>query len=214
MDVTRQIIKTNNKTKLIEFSDNMQPNDFSEETGVKRSTVHSKFSRIAATIVDWTKGKKDKAVVVQYNINPEVMKAIAHTILSGNLEDFQKVDKYSKKTGHFEQKINYYSKNSEGFSPVSSLNIRYQEQMNAPWTVTIENGVGIAEVSDIGGISIKRGTYKALHSSTVYLSRLQMAQVMLEVKNYIENFETVHMKKMLSCREQYEEKMAQKRNAQ
>lgn len=205
MFMYQQIIKVNNRTKLIEFLDCLQSNDFSKETGVQKSTTHGKFSRIQATIVDWTNGKKEKAVVVSYNFHPTVLKAISHAVLTNQLEDFKKTDKYSKKNGYFEQKINFYNKNDEGYSPVSSINIRFQEKMNAPWTITIENGLGIAEISDIGGVSIKRGTYKPLNSATVYLTQLQMIQCMTELKDYIQNFENIHMERMLEYREQYKE---------
>lgn len=208
---TRQIIKVNNKTKLIEFNDNMQPNDFSKEAGVGISTVHSKYSRITATIVDWTAGKKEKAVVVSHNIYPSIMKAIAHAILSNQIEEFTKMNQRTKKSGFFEQKINHRIKTEEGGiegNPVTSINIRYQEKMNSPWTITIENGIGIAETTETGGIAIKKGTYKSLRSATVYLSKMQMIQVMAELKNYIENFETIHMEKMLQYREKYEKNKA------
>jgi len=60
----RRIVKANNKTTILEFTDRMGFNDFSENAGVISSTVHSRYSRIAATIVDYTNGKGDKAVVV------------------------------------------------------------------------------------------------------------------------------------------------------
>ena len=124
-----------------------------------------------------------------------MLKAISHAVLTNQLEDFKRRTNTAK-NGYFEQKINVYNKNDEGYSPVSSINIRFQEQMNAPWTITIENGLGIAEISDIG-VSIKRGTYKPLNSATVYLTRLQMIQLMTELKDYIHNFENIHMERML-----------------
>ena len=39
----KQITKSNSLTKLIEFNDNLQVNDFTDEKGFKKSTVHGKY---------------------------------------------------------------------------------------------------------------------------------------------------------------------------
>ena len=209
---TRQIAKSNNRTKLIEFNDMLQGNDFSEVAGVMKSSIHSKFSRIRVTIVDWTNGKGENAIVVNHNITPVMMKTIAQLILSGDIEMFQQTDKYSKRTGFFEQKIDHRNKDGQGYSPVSRLNIRYQPNMNSPWTITIENGKGIAVISDIGGVSIKSGSYQELRSATVYLSKAEMIARMIEVRDYILAFEQSHIKEMLKHRENYEKKQAEQRH--
>lgn len=208
---TRQISKSNNKTKLIEFNDRLQHNNFSEETGVCKSTVHSKYSRIQAVIVDWTAGKKDKAVVVTHNISPINIKLIAEMVLKGNISCFKETDRYSKKIGYFEQKIDFRKKNKDGCSPVTTFNIRYQEKMNSPWTITIENGIGIASISQIGGVSIKAGSYKKINNSSVYLSETEMAAKMIEIKDYIFAYETVYMRKMLAARKLKEKEFKEKR---
>lgn len=209
---TRQITKSNNRTKLVEFNDMLQGNDFSEVAGVMKSSIHSKFSRIRVTIVDWTNGKGENAVVVNHNITPIVMKTIAELIISGNTEMFEQVDKYSKKTGFFEQKIDHRTKNDNGLNPVSRFNIRYQPNMASPWTITIENGEGEAVISDIGGVSIKGGSYKELHSATVYLSKTEMIAKMIEVRDYILAFEQSHIKEMLKHREDYEKKQTEQQH--
>lgn len=206
---TRQIAKSNNKTKLIEFNDMMQYNDFSEVTGVLKSTVHSKFSRIRATIVDWTNGKGENAVVVNHNLTPASMKMITELVLAGNISEFEQVDKYSKKTGYYEQKIDHRNVDNQGYSPVSRFNIRYQENLASPWTITIENGMGIAVISDIGGVSIKSGSYKELRSATVYLSRTEMIARMIEIRDYILAFEQAGIKEMLEYRSEFEKKQAE-----
>lgn len=202
----RRIAKSNNKTKLIEFTDRMGFNDFSKESGVISSTVHNKFSRIVATIVDWTNGKGDKAIVVNHNLNPLVVKTIAHLVLSGNTVEFEKMDNYSKQTGFFEQKIDYYKKDENGMSPVSKFNIRYQANMSSPWTISIENGLGVALISDIGGVSIKSGSYQKLKTSTVYLSKTEMVAKMVELTDYINAFEQAFFKDMIVKRMEYEKK--------
>lgn len=206
---TRQITKSNNKSKLIEFNDMLQRNDFSEISGVKKSTVHSKFSRIRVTIVDWTNGKGENAVVVNHNLTPINIKTIAELVLSGNTEIFEQIDKYSKKTGYYEQKIDHRTVDDKGLSPVSRFNIRYQANMASPWTITIENGMGVVAVSDIGGINIKSGSYKELRSATVYLSKTEMIAKMIEIRDYILAFENAGIKDMLECRNAFEKKQAE-----
>lgn len=204
---TRQIAKSNNRTKLIEFNDNLSYNDFTDEAGVKRSTIHSKFSRIQVTIVDWTAGKGEKAVVVNHNITPQNMKLLAEMVLHGDVSEFEKQDKYSKQKGYFEQKINHRNKDEKGLSPVTRFNVYYQPQMSAPWTITIENGLGVAAVSNIGGISIKSGSYQKQNSATVYLSKTEMVLKMLEVRDYIMNFEQNFFRDMIIDRTNFEEKL-------
>ncbi len=206
---TRQIAKSNNKTKLIEFNDMMQYNDFSEVAGIKRSTVHNKFSRIRVTIVDWTNGKGENAVVVNHNLTPINIKTIAELVLSGNTKIFEQIDKYSKKTGYYEQKIDHRTVDDKGLSPVSRFNIRYQANMASPWTITIENGKGIAVENEIGGISIKAGSYQELRSATVYLSKAEMIARMIEVRDYILAFEQSNIQEMLMHRTGFEKKLAE-----
>lgn len=137
---TKQITKSNAKTKLIEFNDKLQVNDFSDDNGIKKSTVHGKFSRINITCVDWSKGKGSSAVVATHNLTPDVMKMIAEMVIMNMITDFTKIDKYTKRIGFFEQKIDHYKKDEDDKSKVSMINIKYQEQMDNPWTITIENG--------------------------------------------------------------------------
>ncbi|QUH21902.1 hypothetical protein [Alkaliphilus sp. B6464] len=208
---TKQITKSNNSTKLVEFNDRLQFNDFSQELGVQKSTVHGKFSRVQIVIVDWTKGKGDKAVVVQHNLTPDVMKGVCEMVLSGNTAEFEKQDRYTKSTGFNESKINFYQKDEEGFSPVTNFNIKYQGNMNSPWTISIETGKGKAQKSENGGISIAKGTYIKENVSTVYLSKGEMLIRMLEVRDYIKDFETAHFYKMLEQRLEWE-KIQQEKN--
>lgn len=204
---TRQITKANNKTKLVEFNDNLQPNDLSEKSGEIKSTVHNKFSRIGVTIVDWSKGKKDKATVLNHNLIPATAKAIAEQVIIGNKNLFSR-------QGFAEQKIDFYKKDESGFSPISAIQIQYQQQMNNPWTITINSGKGIAIRNQNGGIAIKKGSYKKLSSSMVVISEIDMLIKMTELRDYIASFETCHMNYMLKNRTKFEQKLKREREAQ
>ncbi len=170
----KQITKSNLPTKLIESNGNLQVNDFTGEKGFKKSTVHGKYSRINNTCGDWTKGKGSSAVVTTHNLTPDIMKMIAEMMLMNIITDFTKSDKYTNKIGFFEQKIDHYKKDENSKNKVSMINIRYQEQMNNPWTITFDNGIGEIVTSSIGGVSIKSGSYKSIASVTMYLSKSEM----------------------------------------
>lgn len=201
---TKQISKSNNKTKLIEFNDKLQLNDFTDECGVKKTTVHSKFSRIQIVIVDWTKGKGDKAVVVQHNIEPSIMKGICNLVLIGDTAEFEKQDKYTKSIGFTENKINIYQKDNEGYCPVTNFNIKFQPLMNNPWTITIENGKGKTQKNENDGISIAKGTYIRESEAVIYLSKFEMHIKMLDVLDTIKNFENVYYLNMIENRNKWD----------
>jgi len=201
---TKQISKSNNKTKLIEFNDKLQFNDFTDECGVKRTTVHGKFSRINVVIVDWTKGKGDMAVVVQHNIEPAIMKGICNLVLIGDTTEFEKQDKYTKSIGFTENKINIYQRDSEGYCPVTYFNIKFQPQMSNPWTITIETGKGKTQKNENDGIFIAKGTYIRESEAVIYLSKLEMHIKMLDVLDTIRNFETTNYPLMIKKRDDWE----------
>ena len=199
----RQIAKTNTSNKLVEFNDKLQPNIFGE-AGVEKSSPHGKYSRVEVTIVDFSNGKKEKAIVGTYNLSPDFAKLIAHLVITGNTSEFEKPDKNLGVTGVAEQKINHYKVDDLGYSPVSKFVTRIQPQMNSPWTITIENGKGKAEKSTIGGISIAKGTYVKENSCTIYISTREMLKLMITLNDYINNFEFWMFKPMIEKRTEIE----------
>ncbi|MFW6024862.1 MAG: hypothetical protein ACOCRX_00825 [Candidatus Woesearchaeota archaeon] len=204
MDNYKQIWKTNNKTKLIEFNDELQFNDFKSNGYNIKSTVHNKFSRIRVTIVDWTNGKKEKTNVINYLLLPSKMKLISDRILTKDIDFFSKVDNYTKKAGYYEQKINPHQKDANGNSPVSCINIYYQEKMRSPWTINIEEGVGkVGKNNNTGGIIVQPQTYNRIANSTLYITDSEILDGMIQIKDYINTFETVSMNKMLKARAEY-----------
>ena len=88
------------------------------------------------------------------------------------------------------------------------VNIRYQEQMNNPWTITVENGIWEVVTSNIGGVSIKSGSYKSIASVTMYLPKSEMIKKMIEVRDNIRDFETTHRKDMENSRLEYKKKLS------
>lgn len=199
----RQITKTNTSNKVLEFNDKLQSNNFGEH-GVERSTPHNTFSRIEVTIVDFSKGKKENAVVSQYNITPEMAKTIAGLFLSGDYPEFEKPDPALGGVGFVEQKINHYKVDEDGFSPVTKFNIKHQPNMKSPWTISIEVGKGKAERTPIGGVNIKRGTYQKSHDCTMYISKKEMYKMMTTLNDYVKNFEMWSFRAMIEERTKLE----------
>lgn len=148
--------------------------------------------------------KGDKAVVVQHNIEPSVIKGICNLVLIGDTTEFEKQDKYTKSIGLTENKINIYQKDSDGYCPVTNFNIKFQPQMNNPWTITIETGKGKTQKNENDGISIAKGTYIRESEAVIYLSKVEMHIKILEVLDTIRNFETNNYPLMIKKRDEYE----------
>lgn len=203
----KQISKTANKDKILEFNDFMQLNDFNEEKGGKlSSTLHSKFSKIAVIIVDTTSGKKEKAKVLKFNFEPSTIKAIAQKIVDCNKDLFI--------PGYTFEKIDPYNKDQNGYSPVSKITIRYQEKMNNPWTFYIENGIGIpVKNATTGGINIKKGSYKKICFSQVVIENWTAIIKMGEVKDYISKWENANMPTFVKLRNAAEKRYIDNRKS-
>lgn len=198
----KRITKTANANghKILEFNDFMQINNFDENKGGNlSSTLHSKFSKIGVIIVDTTGGKKEKAKVLKFNFEPSTIKAIAQKIVDGSKDLFI--------PGYMLEKIDPYNADNNGYSQVSKITIRYQEQMNNPWTFIIENGIGVpVKNATTGGINIKKGSYKKSCFSQVVMDNWTAIIKMCEIKNYIDKWENVNMSSFIKLRNAAEKK--------
>lgn len=200
-----QIAKSANAKKIIEFNDFMETNNFKEPYGQLKTTIHSKRSKINITIVDSSNGGGSKAIVVKYNLNPEVIKTIASQIISGQKNLFLS-------SGFKEEKINTYKTIQDGFHPVTAINIKYQDKLNNPWTISIINGKGKAAKNKNGGTLIKKGSFQKISQSDVYLSDYEMLIKMITVRDYILSFEQINISKMLQKRNELLSNIRNQRN--
>lgn len=84
------------------------------------------------------------------------------------------------------------------------INIKFQPQMNNPWTITIESGKGKTQKNENDGISIAKGTFIRESEAVIYLSKFEMHIKMLDVLDTIRNFETNNYPLMIKKRDEWE----------
>ena len=193
MDNPRQITKYQNNKVLICFNDNLQVTD-----GANASSVHNNFSKIRVFAQDYSKGTGEKNVMANVNIDPDTMKYIAELILSGVSANF------------VETKILGHKKDDSGKSPVTKFSVKYcidektQQPLSVPWMFSVENGVGIAEITAVGGTMCKKGSYAKTSDVRIYMSEVDCYKTMITIRDYIRAFEIIHLNGLLKAREQYE----------
>lgn len=89
----RQIEKLGRETKIIELYDNLQVNDFYTDPKSKKTKtvldVHGTYSRIGITLVDTSKGKSEKANVMDFKFYPADFKDVANMIGNGDPAHFK-----------------------------------------------------------------------------------------------------------------------------
>ena len=202
-DNLKQIAKYTTKSTVLDFVDNLKLNAFDSKSSQRKSTVHETYSRIKLTIVDWSKGKKENAVVVQYNLEPEQLKAISYLIMNNKFEFFSYQDSQQKRPSYSKYKVNHYSKNQEtGMAPVSRLDITYETGLKVghKWKITIENGEAPPIISEEGQVTYNSSKYTSLKRASIYISPIDAVVLMMQVYSYIENFELVNFSNMLKNR--------------
>lgn len=202
-DNLKQIAKYTTKTTVLDFVDNLKINNFDNKLGQRKSTVHEIYSRIKLTIVDWSKGKKENAVVVQYNLEPEQLKALSYLIINNKNEFFNSQDNNQKRHSYSKYKVNHYNRNTEtGMAPVSRLDVTYETGLKAgpKWKITIENGEAPPLVGEEGQVTYNSNKYVSLKKASIYISPLDAVVLMMQVYSYINNFELVNFNSMLKNR--------------
>lgn len=184
----RQIAKFQNNKCLIEFNDRlaMAPVE-------SASSLHSPFSKIRVVALDYSQGTGDKTVIVEANINPEKMKYLAHSILSGTL------------TKWTEQKILAHRKNERGESRVTIVTIEYNSQMKSPWIVQVDNGMAIPVKTASGGTMAQKGSFRKEKSVRLFISDEHMKTMMLQVLDYIRAWEIAVLPSLIRARNKKEE---------
>lgn len=103
------------------------------------------------------------------------------------------------------EKINPYTKDEAGYSPVSKMTIRYEPGLRLKWKVNIETGVGIVENTQTGGTCVKKESYKKGNSIDILLNEMQMAKILKVTSDYIERWEVCNMSKFINNRNKVKE---------
>lgn len=193
----RQITKFQNSKNLIEFNDRL-----AVASAEAASSLHSPYSKIHVVALDYSQGTGDKTVIVEANIDPEKMKYLAHAILHGQL------------TRWSEQKILAHRTNENGESRVTIVTIEYNEKMNSPWIIQIENGMAIPVKTATGGTMAQKGSYRREKAVRVFISDEHMKTMMLQVLDYIRAWEIAVLPSLVRARNKMEEEERASRAAE
>lgn len=190
---TRQICKYQTGKSLIEFNDRLQIAKVENA-----ANLHSTYSKIYVVAMDYSKGKGDNTVIADLNLDPDTVKYIYDEVRSGKPLTFT------------EQKILAHKKNEAGESKVTIFSIKFNEKMNYPWNVIVENGVGIPEKQENGGTALQRGSYKKEKQVRLFISDMDMKKLFRTINDYIVAFEASIIGPLLKERAEFEEKQKNK----
>lgn len=181
----RQICKYQNSKALMEFNDKLN----AAETD-KAANIHSSFSKINVVAKDYSQGTGEKAINVSLNLDPETVKYIANEILQGNT------------TFNFsEQKVLRHKTNKDGKVMTTRLGIKYNAQMRLAWNFILDTGWGEAEQTEIGGVSLKKGTYVSEGQVKLFLADIEAKKLMITINDYIRAWEILALRKLLQSRD-------------
>lgn len=194
-----QLAKINGKDKLIEFNDYLDLNTFNLDRGpdALTATLHSSTSKINIKICDYSKD----TITCEHNIDANKFRGMCSLAINNP----------KMLAGFKEEKINPYSKDKEGRSPVCKLTINYDPSRNLPWYIAMENGTGICDNSQTGGIKIKPGSYKKEKATYINLTHLDFVSMAEKIYNYINSFELVHFKEYEHFREKCRKTLSENR---
>ena len=96
------------------------------------------------------------------------------------------------------------SKENPGYSNVSSAGVEYNAAMKLPWTLTVENGIGIREHNSTGGYKIKSGSYKKSGSVRLFLSDGDVRKLFFQAEAYLAAWENGNWASAAKQRSEYE----------
>lgn len=115
----------------------------------------------------------------------------------------QKIELMSEKV-FYEQKISPNKLQNSQYSNVTALTIEYNTKMKAPWTIVVENGLGIREQTQTGGYKIKSGSYKDGKRVRLFLSDNDIRKLFRKAADYVRSWETTNQAAASKQRAEYE----------
>lgn len=189
----RQITKYQTDKKLIEFNDRLSP--ASVESA---SQIHAGWSKINVVGIDYTEGKKEKASVVDANLDPDTIKYL-----------YAEIARNEKNLNFSEQKVLSSKLNAAGEAKVTIFTLKYNDKMRYPWNLSIENGFGKTEKQVNGGTALQKGTYRKEKALQIVINDMELKKMFLTVKDYIDIFEHITLPELLRQRDVYEQKNRQ-----
>lgn len=192
-----QIFKSGRTKKVFEVNDNLQVNDFYNETGYQKSSLHGRMSRIQIIIVDITKGKKAKAIVCSFNLKS--------TEWFENFKYLTNTDMFEKKYGRYGlslTKANPHKKIGDMIS-VNQLKVTFEKGLKNPsWKFNITEGK--AQPEDKFGY--KKESFQKLKENNYILSISEVNEMCSYITKYINNWENTMFSEFLSNRSAFTER--------
>lgn len=182
--------------KLCEFNDKLKPAPVEyyahiHAQGEKLEDGSRPRSCIGVVLQDYSNGTGDKMVRVSANLSPEFFHyALSKAEAGADLFDFT------------EEKI-FGEADSQGLSMVTKVSIKRAsvgtdgKTRNYPWCVLVENGRGVKEATQTGGVHMKKGTYNKTAGVFVNISDYDFFRLMKQTCRYIEAWELTNAPKRI-----------------
>ncbi len=186
--IQQQIAIYMTNKKLVEFYDKLKPAPVEyyahiHAQGEKLGDSRCGRSCIGMVLQDYSNGTGDKTIRVAANLSPEFFAyALSRVNMGVELFDFT------------EDKI-FGEPDENGLSKVTKTSIKRAsigtdgKPRNYPWCIIVENGKGVKETTQIGGIHMKKGSYKKERSVFVNINDYDFFCLMTQVCRYIDAWE-------------------------
>lgn len=222
----KQIAKVGRKNIILDISDNLQTNDFYNKSGILKTTVHGRFSKITLNLVDTKSGKGNKAKVTGFNFS--INELHTFTKLCGvmnfqNIDNLEKIftpelfvkncieyNKQNRGTDYpfaYMLKINPYKTDQKGLSPVTKIKLSYEKDMRTKykWKISLESGSAIANEGKTAFLqgAFKQGSYKKDLSSYVNVDQDELIEIITRTIHHITLWEAANYGLMLKYRDAF-----------
>ena len=182
--------------KLVEFNDKLKPAPIEyyahiHAQGEKVGDGSRPRSCIGMVLQDYSNGTGEKTVRVMANLSPEFFRYALSRVQLG-VEHFE----------FMEDKI-FGKPDENGMSYVTKVSIKRASvdktgrPRNYPWCVMVENGRGIKETTQTGGIHMKKGSYVKGPSVFVNINDYDFFTLMVQTCRYIEAWELANGPKQI-----------------
>ncbi|MEG0296748.1 MAG: hypothetical protein RR620_08510 [Clostridium sp.] len=199
----KQIFKAGRETKIFELKDDLMVNDFYNETGYQYSKLHGKMSRLSMILVDVTKGKKDKAVVLKFCFTADEWRDLRNILGAGSMNFEQACSNYSNTSFYGFVKANKYKSYGDGFIEVKRIKISYEKNMKSPSKWKIALSTGKARPSDGEGFGYQTNTYVDINSANCFLNDAEINEMIRATDVYLPLWEQHHFPIFLKYREEF-----------
>ena len=198
--------------KLIEFRDKLNPSmcdNYAELHGHDGINGSNKtYSIIGVVLLDYSNGTGNNTIKVSVNITPEDIFWIQNALFLSK-SDFQ-----------LDQTKIFGFPDQNGYSQMTKINVKRADRDNSgnvrryQWCISAENGVGIAQHTQIGGTYCQSGTYQAQKKAYINLNDYDMFKIINRTARYIQQFENAYCPSVIrQGRNAYEQMINQKRMA-